>query len=337
MPSADFQTLPVFKRGAKVRSRLFVFVTACLAMLVADIHFRYLEALRQVLSVVTYPLQRISSEPVMAARDASIYFATLAKVQLENADLRRRQLDLAERRLRFEQLEQENAQLRALLDMAKRVRTRSVAAEVLYNAPDPFSRKVILDHGARGGVETGQAVIDADGVLGQVTRVYPIQSEVTLVTDRNQAVPVQIERNGLRGVVFGTGRGGLELRFVLANADIQAGDRLVTSGLDGLFVPGLPVAVVESVERDTDAFARVTCRPLGGVERSIRVLVLGRAELPPPPPKPDSEVSLAAPNGTGSGKSGAKTGKSGTGTRRTGTRGTGTRGAETRGTEGGQK
>ncbi|MDR2259774.1 MAG: rod shape-determining protein MreC [Azoarcus sp.] len=329
MPSADFQTLPVFKRGTKVRSRLLLFVTICLAMLVADMHFRYLETLRQVLSVVTYPLQRISSEPVMAARDASVYFATLAKVQIENADLRRRQLDVAEQRLRFEQLEQENAQLRALLDMAKRVRTRSVAAEVLYNAPDPFSRKVILDRGARGSVEAGQAVIDADGVLGQVTRVYPIQSEVTLVTDRNQAVPVQVERNGLRGVVFGTGRGGLEVRFVLANADIRVGDRLLTSGLDGMFVPGLPVAVVENVERDTDAFARVACRPLGGVERSARVLVLGRAELPPPPPKPDSEAPPAARSEAGAGKGRAKIGKNEAGVGKSGT-GTRKSGAETR-------
>jgi rod shape-determining protein MreC len=266
----------------------------CLAMLVADLRFRYLEIMRQGLSVVTYPLQLAAAEPSKMVHDASEYFTSLAQVQLENADLRRRQLDVAERLLRFEQLEQENAHLRGLLDMAKRVRTYSVAAEVLYPASDPFSLKVILDRG-KEEVELGQAVVDADGVLGQVTRVYPIQSEVTLITDRNQAVPVQVERNGLRGVVFGTGR-GLELRFVLSNADIRVGDRLVTSGLDGALVPGLPVATVESIDRsNTDAFARIACHPLGGVSQSVRVLVLSRAELPPPPPKPETGDPPLAP------------------------------------------
>ena len=166
------------------------------------------------------------------------------------------------------------------------MQTHSVAAEVLYSAPDPYSRKVILDQGRQEGVEPGLAVVDATGLLGQVTRVYPIQSEVTLITDRNQSVTVQVERNGQRGVMSGTGQGGLELRFVLADADIKVGDRLMTSGLDGLFVPGLPVAMVESVERDAGAFARIACRPLAGVEQSTRVLVLSRAELPPPPPPP---------------------------------------------------
>jgi rod shape-determining protein MreC len=288
MPSADFQAHPLFKRGAAPQARLLVYVMVCLAMLVADLRFHYLEIARQTLSVVTYPLQLAAAEPSKMVHDASEYFTSLAQVQLENADLRRRQLDVAERLLRFEQLEQENAHLRGLLDMAKRVRTYSVSAEVLYPAPDPFSLKVILDRG-REEVELGQAVVDADGVLGQITRVYPIQSEVTLITDRNQAVPVQVERNGQRGVVFGTGKGGLELRFVLANADIRVGDRLVTSGLDGALVPGLPVATVESVDRsNTDAFARIDCQPLGGVSQSVRVLVLSRAELPPPPPKPET-------------------------------------------------
>jgi rod shape-determining protein MreC len=288
MPSADFQAHPIFKRGAAPRARLLIYVMICLTMLVVDLRFRYLEIVRQGLSVVTYPMQLAAAEPSKMVRDASEYFTSLAQVQLENADLRRRQLDVAERLLRFEQLEQENASLRGLLDMAKRVRTYSVAAEVLYPAPDPFSLKVVLDRG-KEEVELGQAVVDADGVIGQITRVYPIQSEVTLITDRNQAVPVQVERNGQRGVVFGTGKGGLELRFVLANADIRVGDRLVTSGLDGALVPGLPVAVVESVDRsNTDAFARIACQPLGGVSQSVRVLVLSRAELPPPPPKPET-------------------------------------------------
>jgi rod shape-determining protein MreC len=224
-----------------------------------------------------------------------VYFATLVRVQLENADLRRKQLGSGERLLRFELLERENAQLRSLLEMSRRVGVRSIAADILYDAPDPFARKVILDRGAQQGVEPGLAVVDAAGVLGQVTRVYPIQSEVTLLTDRNQAIPVQVLRNGLRGVLFGIGQGRLEVRFVIATADIQAGDTLVTSGLDGVFVPGLPVAEIASVDRDSAAFARIMGRPLAGVARSAPVLVLGRQVLPPPRPADEDAVPPAKP------------------------------------------
>jgi len=210
-------------------ARLFVFVALCLALLVADLRFRYLEVLRNALSVVTYPLQMAASTPADVVRNATRYFGTLVDVQLENADLRRLQLDAGERLLRFEQLEQENLHLRELLQMSERVQTKSIAADILYNAPDPFARKVILD------------------------------------------------------------RGMLEMRHVLAEVDIQPGDRLVTSGLDGIFVPGLPVATVTRVDRDQDAFARIECEPLAAIERSVQVLVVGRAAYPPPPPPPEAD------------------------------------------------
>lgn len=295
MSPAGHQAPPIFNRGPAPLVRLLILVSLCLAMLVADLRFRYLEVLRQGLSVATYPLQMAASTPADFVRNASIYFGTLVQVQLENADLRRKQLGAGDRLLRFEQLEQENAQLRGLLEMSQRVGVRSVAADILYDAPDPFALKVILDRGTQQGVETGLAVVDANGVLGQVTRVYPIQSEVTLLTDRNQAVPIQVLRNGLRGVLFGAGRGRLEVRFVLATADIQPGDKLVTSGLDGVFLPGLPVAEVESVDRESDAFAVIVCKPLAGVERSSQVLVLGRETLPPPPPEPEPGQAVAKP------------------------------------------
>src|SRR5574338_340541 len=217
---------PIFRRGPAPLVRLLLFVCVCLAMLVSDLRFRYLEMFRHAMSVVTYPLQMAAATP----------------------------------------------------------------ADFLRNAPDPFARKVILDRGAQQGIEPGLAVVDAVGVIGQVTRVFPVQSEVTLLTDRNQAIPVQVERNGLRGVLFGAGQGRLEMRFVIGSADIQPGDRLVTSGLDGVFVPGLPVATVVSVDREGDAFAGIVCAPLAGVERSMQVLVIGRMELPPPPPAAEPPV-----------------------------------------------
>lgn len=297
MSLVGHQPPPIFRRGPAPLVRLLIFVSLCLAMLVADLRFRYLEVLRQGMSVATYPLQMAAATPADFVRNASVYFATLIQVQIENADLRRKQLDAAEQLLRFDQLERENVQLRSLLEMSQRIGVRSVAADVLYDAPDPFARKVILDRGAQQGIEPGLAVVDAQGVLGQVTRVYPIQSEVTLLTDRNQAIPVKVVRNGLRGVLFGVGQGRLELRFVLASADVQPGDQLVTSGLDGVFLPGLPVAVVGTVDREADAFARIACTPLAGVERSTQVLVIGREVLPPPPPPQEPEAPIVRPRG----------------------------------------
>lgn len=287
MSLVGHQPPPIFRRGPAPLARLFVFVALCLVLLVADLRFRYLEVLRNALSVVTYPLQMAASTPADVVRNASRYFGTLVDVQLENAELRRHQLGAGERLLRFEQLEQENLHLRELLQMSQRVQTKSIAADILYNAPDPFARKVILDRGTQQGVEAGLAVLDANGVIGQVTRVHPVQSEITLLTDRNQSIPVSVVRNGVRGVLYGVGRGMLEMRHVLAEVDIQPGDRLVTSGLDGIFVPGLPVATVTRVDRDQDAFARIECEPLAAIERSVQVLVIGRAAYPPPPPPPE--------------------------------------------------
>ncbi|MCL2644217.1 MAG: rod shape-determining protein MreC [Betaproteobacteria bacterium] len=310
MPGSDFQTHPVFRRGVSAKVRLLGYATICVLMLVADLRFRYLDSSREYLHAIISPISTVASEPVKLLGNATEHFSNLADLQEENTRLRQHQLDGAEQLLRFDELEQENDNLRELLGMRKRLPVKSITAEILYNVPDSASRKVILDHGKRSGITHGLAVVDADGLLGQVTRIYPAQSEVTLITDRNQAIPVQVVRNGLRGVIFGTGQGlrtlsdvskrwqqavlsdtgsgALELRFVLANADIQPNDRLVTSGLDGVFLPGLPVAEVESVDREVGAFARITCRPLGSVDKSIRVLVLGRSELPPPPPRPET-------------------------------------------------
>ncbi|MBI4754853.1 MAG: rod shape-determining protein MreC [Betaproteobacteria bacterium] len=148
---------------------------------------------------------------------------------------------------------------------------------------------------------------DEVGVLGQVTRAYTMQSEVTLVSDKGQAVPVQVGRNGLRGVVFGAGPGVLELRYMPANADVQPGDVLVTSGLDGVYLPGLPVAKVARIDRDaTFTFARILCLPAAGVERNTQVLVLGKRASPPPPPA--EEAPAAAQRRTTARRPGGKGG-----------------------------
>ena len=193
----------------------------------------------------------------------------------------------AERVMRANQLERENARLRALLALRPRVEVKTSSAEILYDAPDPFTRKVVIDRGSHHDVVLGAPVIDENGVLGQVTRVYPLTAEVTLVTDKDHAVPVRVERSGVRSVMYGAGTGRLpELRFLSPNAEIQPGDRLVTSGIDGTYPAGLAVAQVTSVERETgQMFARVTCKPLAGVDASLHVLILGTAAAAMPRPE----------------------------------------------------
>lgn len=290
MSLAGHPSPPTFRRGLAPRTRFGLLTVACVAMLVADIRFGYLEIVRQVVTVAIHPLQRAAAAPVDFVRNATVYFATLVDVQFENAELRRSQVEAAQRLLRFEQLERENEELRQLAGLSQAVGLRGVGAEVLYDAPDPFSRKVILDKGAHQGVRSGLAVVDARGLIGQISRVYPVQSEVTLLTDREQIVPVRIERTGMRGILAGSGKGELGMRYVPVGSDIQAGDRLVTSGLDGLFVAGLPVATVVSVINTDDAFLRVVCEPIARVERAVQVLVLG-PDLPMPP-RPEASQAL---------------------------------------------
>lgn len=278
---------PFFKRGPAPFVRLAFFVALSLLLLVADLRFRMLEPLRMAVAAVLWPLQKAVLLPVEGAGEAGNYFVDLARLQRENAELRQRQLAQANLLLRQAHLDDENRRLRALLDMQERSDAPARAADILYTARDPFARRIVIDHGLTHGIETGQAVIDDVGVVGQVTRVFPMTSEVTLLTDKNQAIPVQVARNGLRAVLAGAGSGKMELKYLPANAEVQAGDTLVTSGLDGIYLPGLPVARVTSIDRDNSfSFARIECVPLAGVERHGQVLVLGKrtvAEMPDEP------------------------------------------------------
>lgn len=283
MSVVGHQPPPFFKRGPAPLARLVFFVTLSLALLVLDLKYRYLEVARQGVAVALYPLQRAAYTPVDLYGQLGDYFSSLAAVQRENAQLKRKELESANWLLRQQHLELENQRLRELLDMKARQPVSGTLAEILYAARDPFSRRIIVDKGSQHGIVAGQAVVDEAGVLGQVTRTYPLQSEVTLVTDKNQAVPVRIVRNGLRTVLFGASGGQLELRFLAANADVQPGDVLVTSGLDGIYQPGLPVARVVRVDRDAAySFARILCEPVAGVEKHGQVLVLGLREALPP-------------------------------------------------------
>jgi rod shape-determining protein MreC len=266
----EHQPPPFFKTGPTPLARLLIFSALSVALLVTDTLFGYLTPLRQAAIA-----QRIGE-----------FFVTQSALRAENARLAAENLANAAQLQQLRALHAENAQLRELIEARKRVDIKVLAAEVLYAARDPFSRKIIVDRGLQHGVEAGQAVVDDRGVVGQVTRVYPWLAEVTLITDKGQFVPVQNQRNGLRAVLSGTGsEGALELRFIPLNADFQNGDRLATSGIDGVYPPGLPVAEVSNVERSAaQLFARITCKPLAGVASHTQLLiVLGRPEVPPRP------------------------------------------------------
>ncbi len=285
MSVSGHQPPDFFKRGPAPLVRLVFFVALSLALLFVDLRFRYLEVLRQVLAVAAYPLQKVAYGPVSLARGIGGYFSSADSLKAENLRLRRHALEESSQDLRQDHLDRENQQLRALLDMKQRQPVNGTVAEILYSARDPFGRKVIIDKGAQQGISAGLAVVDDLGVIGQITRAYPLQSELTLISSKDQGVPVQIVRNGLRSVVFGSGDGLLELRFMATNADVKEGDLLETSGLDGVYVPGLPVARVLSIRRDVGySFARIVCVPQAGVEKNGLVLVLGKREQPPPPP-----------------------------------------------------
>ena len=247
--------------------------------------------------MAAYPLQRAALAPAQAAEAIMNYFTAKAQLEKENAVLRTRALQSAKDLLTMEALTAENGQLRRLADARERLPRHSVFAEIQYAGRDAFSRKVIVDKGTLEGLLPGLAVIDDIGVIGQVTRVHPMLAEVTLITDKDHAIPVQVARNGLRAVAFGTGDGAtLDLRFIAANADVQNGDTLVTSGIDGTYPPGLPVARVSRIERDAAyAFAKITCTPAAGADRHRQVLVLSQDPSLAPPPAPAADAPGKSP------------------------------------------
>lgn len=268
---------PLFRTGPTPLARLLIFTLLSVALLIADTRFNYLTTLRQIAAVVVYPLQRLATAPAALGQRVSDFFVTHSALRRDSQRLTEQNLELAKAAQQARALQMENTQLRGLLSARARLTVPSQVAEILYAARDPFSRKVMIDQGQQHGIEPGRPVSDHIGVIGQVTRVYPWLSEVTLITDKGHLVPVLNLRTGLRAVLAGTGDDGrLELRFIPLTADFQNGDQLVTSGIDGVYPAGLPVAEVTHVERNTAyLFASIACKPLAGVNSHTQVLVLG--------------------------------------------------------------
>ncbi len=271
----EYSPPPLFKQGASARVKVVFFSFIAIMLLVIDARLQSLQLVRQVVGSALYPLQMLAVMPRDMVRNTGEYFTRVSTLENENAVLKRIQLEQSLSTQQDAQLKNENAQLRKLLATSETVPVKSLLAEILYDARDNFTRRIILNRGLKHGVALGQPVIDNQGVVGQITRVFPLTAEVTLLTDKDQAIPVQVQRNGLRSVVYGKGQvGNLELR-VPSNADIKPGDILVTSGIDGIYPAGLMVARATQIDNNASTtFERIACLPIAGLDRYKDVLIL---------------------------------------------------------------
>ena len=297
MPHGTLErSAPSFMRhGPTPRAQLILYSALALFLMVADARLHVTAPLRNAVATVLYPVQWLMLQPVSLLGRSSTYMESLETAQADAKEAHQQWLAASLRANQLDQLELENERLRQLLDLRTRTKVAARAAQILYDTADPYSRRVVVDAGQTSGVEPGSPVVDALGVLGQITRVHPFYSEATLLIDKDQAIPVLNVRTGQRGVAYGdpvlSHGGGMELRYMQANADIQEGDLLTTSGMDRVYPPGLPVARVVRVERRADlAFARVYCAPLARVQGARHVLLLSPAvgDVPPVPMVPES-------------------------------------------------
>lgn len=269
----------LFKNGPSALSQLAVYSALALFLMVADARFNVTGPVRQAVSIVIYPMQWAMMQPVRWVSDATGYLQSLESAQDEVQAARKRMAGMALKASQVDLLTQENVHLRGLLGLRGRLEVPAQPAQVIYEAPDSYTRRLVIDKGQSAGVAAGSPVMDELGVLGQVTRVQPFTSEITLLVDRDQAIPVLNPRTGARSVAYGDASNlradGMELRFMSNDADVQAGDVLTTSGVDGVYPPGLPVAKVVSVERRAEsAFTRIYCLPLARMQGSRHVMVL---------------------------------------------------------------
>jgi rod shape-determining protein MreC len=283
---------PFFRQGPSALTKLAFFSALALFLMVADTRFEFAKPLRAAVATALLPVQRVLNVPVQLWQGGADYLRGLSGALASEKAAQAQLAQQAEKAARADRLERENARLRALLELRPMLQVRSLAAEVLYEAADPFSRKLFIDRGATQGVVLGAPVVGPEGVLGQVTRVFPLSSQVTLLVDKEAAIPVLNARTLARSAAFG-GAGGdaMELRYMAANADVKVGDELMTSGVDGVYPPGLSVARVMAVERRAESgFARILLAPSASADGVRHVLVLEPLALQMP-----AREAVAAP------------------------------------------
>ncbi|MEJ2404810.1 MAG: rod shape-determining protein MreC [Candidatus Thiodiazotropha sp.] len=278
----------MFTQGPSITTRLVVAILLSISLMVMDHRYNHLEALRSTLSVLLYPVQYLASLPVLLSESASDALISRGKLEEQRDQLHEENVLLRARLQKFESLEAENMRLRGLLDSSFKVGDRVLIAELIAVEQDPFRQEVLINKGSTSGLFEGQPVLDANAVVGQVTHINPFSANVLLITDAAHALPVQVNRNGLRTIALGTGLiNRLELPHLPNNADIQVGDLLVTSGLGGVFPPGYPVAEVIEVKRmPGQPFASVIAQTTAHLDRIREVLLVWTLDPGVSPGKP---------------------------------------------------
>lgn len=285
-----------FSRGPSPLARLTFFSLLAIAVMVADHRFQALSLVRLGVSAVISPIEQALMFPLGVVRHGGQYFSDQKALVEDNARLKAEVLSLAAASQQSQLIRAEKTYLGVLADPEKRFGDRGIVAEIIRDARNPFARKVIIDKGKSQGMIAGLAVIDGKGVVGQITAVGMLTSEVTLTTEKDQAVPVMVVRNGVRAIAVGTGRTGtIDVPFIPIGADIQVGDALVTSGIDGTYPAGLSVATVTAVEKNPAfPFARISANPAAGTDQYRFVKVLTQQELHDYP-RPDVKAEEKRP------------------------------------------
>lgn len=277
LESLDRSPPPFFRVGFAPLTKLIFFSTLSLLLVFGDKQLQFTKPLRAGLSTLILPMQWLVLQPGEALSAMGTYFQNLDQAQ---TNLKAAELKVLQQSVRSQQVEQlqiENQNLRQLMGLQSSMAVTSQTAEVLFDVPDPYNQRIVIDRGQLKNVALGSPVIDAGGVVGQVTRVYPLTSEVTLLTDKDQSIPVLNSRTGARNITSGDVLAGLpmiELKFVPASADVKEGDLLTTSGIDGVYPAGLQVARISHIERRVDiSFARIHASPLAEL-KGRHVLIL---------------------------------------------------------------
>jgi rod shape-determining protein MreC len=289
-------TAPLFAAGASSTLRLIGYLALAIVLMVTDHRGGYLERVRWAMSMAIEPMYRIAALPSQLARKAGLAVADREQLTEQNAELGR-QLMLAEARLKqLTSVREQNQRLQELLDVQRSLGIGVQLAKIIDVDTDPFRHRLLLNVGANQGVTIGQAVIDAHGIMGQVTRILPNTSTLMLITDPTHAIPVTVERTGLRAIARGSGAlDTLELPNIPVSGDVKVGDRLITSGLGGIFPAGFPVGEIRSISNDTSGmFAAAVATPSAALDRSGEVLLLHVLPDPVGPPQAAPEFGPPA-------------------------------------------
>lgn len=271
---------PLFPKGLSIHVKLGLFVMLSLTLMFVDQRFNVLKPLRITLETISWPVEMLAQIPNRLGRIAH-NLASRSAILKQNEALQREHLLLNARLQKLVALEAENRRIRSLLQSSRKLEERMLIAEIVATSPDPYRHYLKLNKGSTEGVFVGQALVDANGIMGQITEVFPLTSVALLITDPNHGIPVEIARNGLRTIAHGEGGGGLSLPYLPSNADIQSGDQLVSSGLGGRFPPGYPVGTVTAINHQAgEHFLNISATPAAHMDRGREVLLVWHTATP---------------------------------------------------------